>query len=67
MGPVRTVGGSEQTVHKWRHRDSVHDRSRTTHAPQTTLAPTQEAVAVALRKTLLIFAGRPTGCGAQGP
>ena len=51
MGPVRTVGTTEHTVYKWCHRDSVHDRSRTTHAPQTT----QEAVAVALRKTLLIF------------
>ena len=54
MGPGGTVGTTEQTVYKWRHRDSVHDRSHTPHAPQTTLAPAQEAVAVALRKTLLI-------------
>ena len=54
MGPVRTVGTAEHTVYKWRHRDSVHDRSHTPHALQTTLAPAQEAVAVALRKTLLI-------------
>jgi hypothetical protein len=54
-------------VYKWRHRDSVHDRSHTPHALQPTRAPVPEAVAVALRKTLLIFAGRPAGCGARGP
>jgi hypothetical protein len=67
MGPGGTVGTTEQTVYKWRHRDSVHDRSHTPHPLQTTLSPAQEAVAVALRKTLLIFAGRPAGCGARGP
>jgi hypothetical protein len=41
-------------VHKWRHRDSVHDRSHTPQSLQTTLNPAQEAVAVALRKTLLV-------------
>ena len=47
-------GTTEQTIYKWRHRDSVHDRSHTAHRLQTTLTPAQEAVAVALRKTLLV-------------
>ena len=47
-------GITEQTVWKWRKRDSVHDRSHTAHRLQTTLSPAQEAVAVALRKTLLV-------------
>ena len=47
-------GVTEQTIYKWRHRDSVDDRSHTPHRLQTTLTPAQEAVAVALRKTLLV-------------
>lgn len=49
-------GVTEQTIYKWRHRDSVEDRSHTPHRLQTTLTPAQEAVAVAvaLRKTLLV-------------
>ena len=47
-------GTTEQTVWKWRKRGSVHDRSHTAHRLQTTLSPAQEAVAVALRKTLLV-------------
>jgi transposase-like protein len=47
-------GISEQTVWKWRKRDSVHDRSHTAHRLQTTLMPAQEAVAVVLRTTLLL-------------
>ena len=47
-------GISEQTVWKWRRRDSVQDRNHTAHRLQTTLTPPQEAVAVALRKTLLL-------------
>jgi transposase InsO family protein len=47
-------GTSEQTVWKWRKRDGVQDRSHTPHRLQTTLTPAQEAVAVALRKTLLV-------------
>ena len=39
---------------KWRSRDYVHDRSHTPHRLQTTLTPAQEAVAVALRKALLL-------------
>ncbi len=47
-------GISEQTVWKWRKRDSVHDRSHTPQKLQTTLTPAQEAVAVSLRRTLLL-------------
>ena len=47
-------GTTEQTVYKWKHRDSVHDRSHTPHRLQTTLTPAQEAVAVVLRKTPLV-------------
>lgn len=47
-------GTTEQTVYKWRHRDSVEDRSHTPHRLQTTLTPAQEAVAVALRRTLQV-------------
>ena len=36
-------GTTEQTVYKWKHRDSVHDRSHTPHRLQTTLTPAQEA------------------------
>jgi len=34
-------GISEQTVWKWRNRDSVHDRSHTPHRLQTTLTPAE--------------------------
>jgi transposase InsO family protein len=47
-------GTTEQTVYEWKHRDSVHDRSHMPHRLQTTLSPAQEAVAVALRTTLLV-------------
>jgi transposase-like protein len=43
-----------QTIYKWRNRDSAADRSHTPHRLQTTLTPAQEAVAVALRKSLLV-------------
>jgi len=42
-------GTTGQTVHKWKHRDSVLDRSHTPHRLQTTLTPTQGAAAVVLR------------------
>jgi hypothetical protein len=45
---------TEQTVYKWRHRDSVHDCSHNPHRLQTALTPPQEAVAVVLRTTLLV-------------
>ncbi len=41
-------------VWTWRNRDSVHDRSHNSHRLQTTLTPAQEAVAVSLRRTLLL-------------
>ena len=47
-------GITQQTVWKWRKRDSVQDRSHTAHRLQTTLTPAQEAVAVSLRRTLLV-------------
>ena len=50
-------GISKQTVWKWRKRDSVHDRSHTAHRLQTVLTPAHGAVAVSLRKTLLLPLG----------
>ena len=47
-------GISEQTVWKWRKRDSVFDRSHTPHRLQTTLTPAQEVIAVELRRLLLL-------------
>ena len=47
-------GVTAQTIYKWRKQDSIEDRSHTPHRLQTTLTPAQEAVAVALRKTLLV-------------
>lgn len=47
-------GISAQTVWKWRSQNSVHDRSPTPHRLQTTLTPAQEAVAVVLRKSLML-------------
>jgi hypothetical protein len=47
-------GISEQPVWKWRGRDIFHERSHAPHCLQTTLTPAQEAVAVALRKALLL-------------
>ncbi len=44
-------GISEQTVWKWRKRDSVQVRSHTAHRLQTTLTLAQEAVAVALARS----------------
>jgi transposase-like protein len=47
-------GVTPQTIYKWRKRDTIEDRSHTPHCLQTTLTPAQEAVAVSLRKTLLV-------------
>ena len=47
-------GVTPQTIYKWRNRDSVEDSSHTPHRLQTTLTPAQEAVAVELRRTLLV-------------
>jgi transposase InsO family protein len=51
---ARRYGVSELTIRKWRSRDSVFDRPHTAHRLQTTLTPAQEAIAVALRRTLLL-------------
>ena len=48
---------SEQTVWKWRSRDDVHDRSHTSHRPQTILTPAQNAVAVAMRRAPVLPLG----------
>ena len=47
-------GITEQTVYKWKKRDSVLDRSHTAHRLQTRLTPAQEIVVVQLRRTLLL-------------
>ncbi len=47
-------GTTEQTIWKWRKRDDVQDRSHPPRRLQATLTPAQEAVAVSLRKTLLV-------------
>ena len=51
---VKRYGISEQTVWKWRKRDSVQDRSHRPHRLQTVLTPAQEVVAVLLPKSLLL-------------
>ena len=50
----RRYSVTEATIYKWKARDSVHDRSHTAHRLQTTLTPAQEAIAVELRRTLLL-------------
>ena len=47
-------GVTPATVSKWKHRDSVQDRSHTAHRLQTTLTPAQEQIVVHLRRTLLL-------------
>lgn len=51
---ARRYNVSEMTIRKWRKRKQFHDRSHTAHRLQTTLSPAQEAVVVALRRTLLL-------------
>ncbi len=51
---ARRLGISEMTVRKWRKRSDFNDRSHTPHRLHTTLNAAQEAVVVALRKTLLL-------------
>ena len=51
---AQRFGITEQTLYKWRKRDSVEDRSHTPHRLQTTLTSAQEAIAVALRGTLSV-------------
>jgi transposase InsO family protein len=45
---------SEDTIRRWKGRDTVEDRSHTAHRLNTTLSPEQEALVLALRKTLLL-------------
>ncbi|THU04163.1 transposase family protein, partial [Lampropedia puyangensis] len=45
---------TEMTVRKWRGRDTFEDRSHTAHRLQTTMNTAQEAIAVHLRKSLLL-------------
>ena len=47
-------GITEQTVYKWKKRESVQDRSHTAHRLQTQLTPAQEVVVVHLRRALLL-------------
>jgi hypothetical protein len=51
---AKQFGATEQTVWKWRKRDSVNGRNHTAHRLQTTLITAQEAVAVSLGKTLFV-------------
>jgi len=66
--PAHRFGMTEQTVYKWRHRDSVHARTRTRTGcasrrggkrfggsfPRRRLISAWEAVAEVLRKALLV-------------
>ena len=45
---------SRETVRKWKHRDSVEDRSHRPHVLHATLSSAEEAIVVELRKTLLL-------------
>ncbi len=46
------LGLSEVTVRRWRSRQTVEDRSSRPHALKTSMTPTEEALAVELRKQL---------------
>ena len=45
---------SKATARKWKNREDVQDRSHRPHKLSTTLTPGEEAVAVELRRTLLL-------------
>lgn len=47
-------GVSEDTVYKWKSRDSFNDASRTPQWLQTMLTPAQEQIVAELRKMLLL-------------
>ncbi len=49
---ARQYGVTVETIARWKHRDTVEDRSHTAHRLQTTLSPAQEAVVLAIRDTL---------------
>ena len=46
------LGVTVETIARWKHRDSVEDRSHTPHRLQTTLSAEQEAIVLVLRKSL---------------
>ena len=49
---AKRLGVTVETIARWKHRDSVEDRSHTAHRLQTTLSAEQEAIVLVLRKTL---------------
>ena len=51
---AQRYGITEQTVYKWKSRQSFHDRSHTAHRLQTQLTPAQELIVVHLRRSLLL-------------
>jgi len=51
---ARRYNLTRDTVRKWQNREDGADRSHRPHTLSTTLTPAQEAVAVALRETLLL-------------
>ncbi len=46
------LGVTVETIARWKHRDSMENGCHTPHRLQTTLAPAQEAVVLAIRETL---------------
>jgi len=51
---ARRYNVTEATIRKWCARDDFHDRPHTAHRLQTRLTPAQEAIAVYLRRNLLL-------------
>ncbi len=51
---AKELSVSQDTIRRWRRRDTVEDRPHTAHRLNTTLTPAQEAIVIALRKTLLL-------------
>ena len=51
---ARELGIGETTVRRWKRRTDAQDRSCCPHRLQTTLSPTQEAIVIELRTTLLL-------------
>ena len=51
---AQRYGVTEQTVYKWKKRQSFNDRSHTAHRLQTQLTPAQEVIVVHLRRSLLL-------------
>lgn len=49
---AQELGVTQDTIRRWKKRDTVEDRSHTAHRLQTTLTPAQESIVIALRKTL---------------